>query len=119
MASTATLMAAGLPAAAATQLDTGPIVAVTPAGASQGTAAALPSGGNILGTAAAAGVILPNAGGQGIVSVYNNSGNTQNIYPAVGDTINALTANTAITLATAKSMVFFPGDRGWISLLSA
>ena len=119
MATTANLMAAGIPGAAANMLDTGPIVTVTPAGASQGTAAALPSGGNILGTAAAAGVILPSSGGQGITVVYNNSGNAQNIYPAVGDSINALTANTAISLATAKSMVFFPGDKGWISVLSA
>jgi hypothetical protein len=64
-------------------------------------------------------VILPPSVGQGITVVYNNSGNAQNIYPAVGDAINALTANTAISLATAKAMAFFPGDKGWISILSA
>jgi hypothetical protein len=119
MASTANLMAAGIPGAAANMLDTGPIVSVTPAGASQGTAAVLPGGGNILATAAAAGVVLPPSVGQGITTVFNNSGNAQNVYPAVGETINALTANTAISLASAKAMVFLPGDKGWLAVLSA
>ena len=112
-------MATGMPAAQAQLLASGPITALTPAGASQGTAAQIASPAVILGTAAAAGVVLPPAAQGGEVTVYNNSGNAQNIYPATGETINALTANTAISLATGKAMNFTAGDKGWISLLSA
>src|SRR5215471_4244894 len=118
MPSAAQLMATGMPALQAQALASGPITTITPAGASQGTATQIASPAVILATAAAAGVILPPSFGQGEITVYNNSGNTQNIYPASGETINVLTANTAITLATAKSMNFTAGDKGWISLLS-
>jgi hypothetical protein len=107
-------MAMGVPSLAAGAMATGPIMTVTPAGASQTTAALLTTPSSILGTAAAAGVLLPPSSGQPEMRVYNNSGNAQNVYPAVGETINALTANTAVSVTAAKAATFVPGDKGWL-----
>ena len=120
MATTSALMAAGMPAAWANMLGTTPAPTVTAAGASQQAATQLTPGASILGPAAAAGVVLPPAGGQPDCVVYNNSGNTQNIYPANGETINSLTANTPVTLITGKSGTFMPaGHKAWIYSVSA
>ena len=119
MATTAQLMASGIPPQAALMLATGPITTLTPAGASQGTAPIIASPGVILGTAGAAGVILPSAVGQPEITVFNNSGAAQNVYPAVGQTINALTANTAFSVPTGKAAQFLPGDTGWLANVSA
>lgn len=115
MASTAQLLSQGLQANLAAMVATGPITTIVPAGASQGTATLINSASCILGTAAAAGVILPPCVGQPEITLYNNSGNAQNVYPSVGQTINALTANTAISLASATAMQFVPGDTGWLA----
>ena len=119
MASLNSLMAVGFSALQAQMLATGPINSITPAGASQGTATAVNAPSVILATAGAAGILMPPSNGQTEVWIYNNSGNAQNIYPAVGETINALTANTAISLATGKAANLRPGDKGWLYSLSA
>jgi hypothetical protein len=120
MPTVSALMAAGMPPAQANMLGTGPATGATPAGASQGTATQLTSPTTTLGTASAAGVILPSAAGQPTYVVYNNSGNAQNVYPAVGETINALTANTAVSVPSAKAASFEPsGHKSWFANISA
>lgn len=119
MATINELMAVGMPGLQAQALATGPAATITAAGANQAAATPITSSAVILGTGAAAGVVLPPAGGQGEIYVYNNSGNAQNIYPATGQTINVLSPNTAISLATAKVMSLVPIGSGWIAQLGA
>lgn len=118
--STATeLMAGGVPGQAAKQIGSGPLTTITPAGTTQGTATSITSSQTILGTAAAAGAILPTATGAPVHAVYNNSGNAQNVYPASGETINSSAANVAFSVANGKSAIFIPSGMSWIANLSA
>ena len=120
MATQAQLMGLGLPGAVATALATGPITTITPAGASQAAATQINSPSVILGTASAAGVVLPPSNGAPETTIFNNSGNAQNVYPAPGETINALTANTAISVPSAKAASFEPsGHKSWFANISA
>lgn len=50
------------------------------------------------------------------VIVRNDGANTLNVYPGTSDTINALSANTAITIAAGASRVFVRGSTTkWLS----
>ena len=53
-------------------------------------------------------VVLPAAVGDGIEIYFirNSSGNTNEVIPPSGGTINALSANSGYSMATAKSAVF-------------
>ena len=120
MPTVSALMAAGFSAAQANMLGTNPAATIVPAGSTQQTATQLTPGCSLLGTAAAGGVILPSAAGQPDCTVYNNSGNAQNVYPASGETINSLAANTAFSVASGKTGNFIPsGHKSWICVLSA
>jgi len=119
MATVSQLMAVGFTAAQAQMLATGPILTITPAGSSQATATLITSPSSILGTAATGGVMLPPSVGQPPNSIYNNSGNAQNVYPAVGEGINSLTNNTAVSIPTGKTGNFTPGHKGWLFSVSA
>lgn len=84
---------------------------VTASGTNQGNALALSTAyGNfiIMGTVASGtGVKLPPPTSSGLwITIKNNGANTLNIYPNTGHTINALSANTAITLAAGSCMMF-------------
>jgi hypothetical protein len=119
MATVNELMGVGFAPQQALMLATGPAQSLVAAGSSQATSPQIIGAACILATGAAAGAILPSAGGASETVILNNSGNAQNIYPALGQTINALTANTAISLATGKVMSFMPTGTGWIAQLGA
>jgi hypothetical protein len=74
-----------------------------------------------VGTAADS-VVLPKAAAGLIVYVTNaHATNSMNVFPAVGDAINALSANTAFAVAATKTCAFVCYSNGgpWHSLLTA
>lgn len=78
-----------------------PVLAVTAAGSAQGDAAQLIEGFNVVtGADGTKGVILPTAVAGGEVIVKGVTAGVLKIYPATGGTINALSANAAISLAS-------------------
>jgi hypothetical protein len=67
---------------------------------------------------AAAGVRLPPAYPGNEISILNNSSNTQNVYPALGEQIQNgatgyATANTAVTVLTNVNAVYFCIKKGF------
>lgn len=82
--------------------------AVSAAGTTQGTATALTTDYNNVTTVAAnAGVILPVAALAGrAITVKNNGVNSLNIYPPSGGTIDALAANTALSIPPGSTEAF-------------
>jgi hypothetical protein len=67
-------------------------------------------------------VQLPSADGSAVVVVRNAGGNTMTVYGKNGasDTINGTAGSTGITVADAKTIVFFSFAVGkWYSLLGA
>lgn len=80
--------------------------ALVAAGNSQGTALALTSQFNQIGTcAASAGVILQSM--IGLVYVFNGGANSCSVYPPTGGTINGGSANAAVTLTTLKGALLW------------
>jgi len=92
---------------------------LTPTGATQATAAPIDAANvEIPAGAAAAGIRLPISYPGAEVCVLNNSANTQNIYPGVGDQVqnaaNAYAAaNAAVTAATNTSYIFICIKKGF------
>ena len=70
---------------------------------------------------AADSVILPSAAPGLTITVKNAAAaNSTNVYPAVGDAINALAANAAYALAAGKAVQFTSYVAGiWDTILSA
>ncbi len=95
--------------------------ALTATGNSQATALSLPAVNNFVSTAAAStGVILPVGSAGDVVFVYNGGANSLTVYPPVGGTINNLSANTGLALATLKSGYYvYSSPTSVASLLSA
>lgn len=93
------------------------------AGGGQGSATALTAQINRVTTVATAAdsVKLPAAkAGMQITVVNAAAANSMNIFPATGDSINALAANTAIACAANKTMQFYAAKDGlWHSILTA
>jgi hypothetical protein len=95
------------------------------AGGGQATAAPLSSGVHRFSTVATAAdsCRLPPAasGAVGVeVNVINAGAASLNVFPAPGDTINALAANAAFALPAGKTCKFLSTGAGrWYSLLSA
>lgn len=80
--------------------------ALTATGNSQGTALALVSQFNQVGTTAAStGVILTQTGG--LVYIFNGGANTLSVYPPTGGTVNGAAANAAASLPTLKGMLLW------------
>lgn len=73
-----------------------------------------------VGTAADA-VTLPAAiAGRSLVVINAAAANAMGVFPAVGDAINALSANAVLSVAANKTVVFFCAVNGtWNSLLTA
>ena len=95
--------------------------ALTATGASQATALALPAGTNAFGTVAAStgAILAPGTAGDEI-DIYNGGANSLTVYPPVGGTINNLSANTGLALATLKSGKYkCLASLTWYSILSA
>lgn len=112
------LMANGLPAAVASHLGQDAIVHVTP-GADSQAGTAIVSTATILDSASAGSVTLPQARSKSPHYIFNNSGATQKVYPAVGETINVGAANAAFSLTTGKSLILGAMGNGWIANMSA
>lgn len=94
------------------------------AGGAQASAFPMISGWNRVTTvgSAADSVILPPANDTGSMVLVVNAAaaNSMNVFPGVGDAINALSANTAIACAANKTMAFFCiGSGRWHSMLTA
>lgn len=70
-------------------------------------------------TAASTGARLPNASGQPTFVVLNAGASDLTLYPATGETINAIAANGGFTVTAAKSVICTPCGTKWICTLSA
>jgi len=121
MTKLSTLSTSGLSAVAALAIGGDTATGLTAAGSTQATALALPAANNFIATAAAStGVILPPGNAGDFVFVYNGGASTVTVYPPVGGTINNLSANTGLALATLKSGFYIYSDADSVaSLLSA
>ena len=126
MASPERLMAAGMPAGQANQIGTDSAYALVATGSTKADALQLTShNAMILTTASSTGVILPTAEASPPVTIYNGGANTLSVYAyGTTDTINALSAGAASSIATGKNVIFMPARKsatvnGWIANLSA
>lgn len=71
-------------------------------------------------TAADSALLPPSIAGADITVVNAAGVNSMNVFPAVGDAINALGANAAFALAAGKTVTFYCVTAGqWHSILSA
>lgn len=116
------IMAGGLSGPVAQAIAGSVALGLTAVGSTQATALALAAAVNEITTAAAStGVILPlGANGGDSIEVYNGGANGITVYPPVGGTINNLSANTGLALATLKSGKYTCRSAlTWYSLLSA
>lgn len=111
----------GVPAVAARAIVGDVATGLTAAGSTQATALALAAANNFVSTAAAStGVILPPGNVGDAVFVFNGGANSLTVYPPVGGTINNLSANTGLAVATLKSGLYvYSGALTVASLLSA
>lgn len=117
MPTKAELMAAGLPAAAATKLGLDPLTSFTAAGTTQGTATALTANfANVTNNTINGGVIL--GAPFETTMVYNTGPNTLLIYPPVGGQFVGLALNAAFTLAAANSVIINGDGINFIAVLS-
>lgn len=82
------------------------------AGSTQGDAALLSDGFNLVSAAdGTKGVILPAGGGRS-VKIKNGAGAVLKVYPPSGATVNALLANTAMTMASSAAAEFMAYSAG-------
>lgn len=93
------------------------------AGGGQGSALALTARVNQVTTVATAAdsVVLPAAvAGEEIIVINAAAANAMNVFPATGDAINALAANTALSVVANKAIMFVCAVTGtWNSILTA
>lgn len=93
------------------------------AGGGQALGTALVSAINRVTTVATAAdsVRLPAArAGMRIVVINAAAANAMNVFPATGETINALSANTALSVVANKGAIFVCGVNGnWTAIVSA
>lgn len=84
---------------------------VAAAGTVQGDAAAIAGGFTLVTGSTNAGVQLPAAAaGVPVCIIKNNVAGNMKVWPATGDAINAIAANSALTMATLTSAIFIPYD---------
>lgn len=92
------------------------------AGGGQANGTPLNLGMNRFSTVASAGdsATLPVYSGGLVIFVVNATATSMNIFPNLGGTINALSANAAYALAAGKSVILFQANDGaWYANLSA
>jgi hypothetical protein len=94
------------------------VTAAAAAGSTQANATALAEGLNVVsGADATKGVVLPTAVAGATVIVKSTAGAVLKIYPATGGTINALSANGALSIAASTSvMLVASSTTQWYSL---
>lgn len=119
MATKDTLVRAGFWGAQADAMVNTWATGLTAAGTTQATAYVLTEDASVFGTvAASSGALLkPLKGSQ---TVYNAGANTLTVYPPVGGTINAGSANAGFSVAANKTCTFLsPDGIAFYALLSA
>lgn len=79
---------------------------VAAAGTVQGDAAAITTGFTLVTGSTNAGVLLPAAAAGIMCIIKNNVGGNMKVWPATGDAINAIAANSALSMATLTCAVF-------------
>ncbi len=105
MATAKELLSAGLPPLTALGIN-GNVQTIALAGSTQTDATAMGSG-CAQATSGSGGCRLPSGASVGdSIEFFNVSGNTASVYPPTSEIINALSANSAISIATAKSCIF-------------
>ena len=115
------IMGGGISFGAAKAINGSVATGLTATGTTQGTGLALNAGTNVFGTVASGtGAVLASCEVSDQQYVYNGGANTLTVYPDSGSTINALSANTGVSLATNTMMLFkrITSTR-WIAMLSA
>lgn len=112
------LMHSSLPAAAASKLgfDTGALT-VTAAGSTQGGATTLVSNFSLVTGGSGGGVLINEK--HAMTAVINNTGGNVTVYPPVGGSINALSANAGLVVGNGKQAIFVPAGLNWVGILSA
>ena len=95
-----------------------PGAAVAAAGSTQGNAAALAEGINVVSAAdGTKGVILPTAVAGMVIIVKNTAAGALNIYPATGGAINAVAANGAYSITNlTSSLLVASSTTQWYSV---
>lgn len=116
-------MAAGMSAQEASNVCTGATnTGLTATGTtSQANSYALPANTNALFSTVSSnnGARLPYAGDSGPIYIFNGGGSTLLLYPASGQTINAIAADSSFSVTSAKGCMCFPLTTGWAVILSA
>lgn len=118
----ANIIGSGYPGQAANFISGVAADLLTATGSTQATALLLPADVNcVTTTAASTGVVFAANTSPGDEIVIKNLGaNALSVYPALGESIDAVAANGAYSLATTKSAYFVKsGNARWISVLSA
>lgn len=88
-----------------------PVAAVVAAGSVQGDAGAMATGFSLVSAAdATKGVRLPAAAAGAVCIVKNNENAVLKIWPATGDAINAIAANSALSIAALTSTLLVAFD---------
>lgn len=95
-----------------------PVSAVAAAGSTQGDAAALAEGINVVSAAdGTKGVILPTAVAGMVIIVKNTAAGALKIYPATGGAVNAVAANGAYSITNlTSSMLVASSTTQWYSV---
>jgi hypothetical protein len=95
-----------------------PVAAVAAAGSTQGNAAALAEGINVVSAAdGTKGVILPTAVAGMVIIVKNTAAGALKIYPATGGAINAVAANSAYSITNlTSSLLVASSTTQWYSV---
>lgn len=118
----ANIIGSGYPGQAAGYISGSAADLLTATGSTQGTALAITADTNVVTTTAAStGVVFSGPTSPGDEFVVKNLGaSTLSVYPALGESIDAIAANGAYSLATTKSALFIKTSATrWVSILSA
>lgn len=118
MALATELTGLGMPGALAGSIGNTRGAALTGAGTTQADATLFTASVNFATTVASgAGFRLPPAAGQPVTFFNNGGANDAAVFPATGESINAIAANSAFTVTAGESAVFFPAGNRWGAIL--
>lgn len=128
MSSPSRLMAAGMPAAQASQIGLDSAWGLTATGTNAATALVLTGDfANFSTVASGTGTILPYAEGQPEQVIYNGGANALAVYPQATEYINGGSVGASFSVPAGKACVFYSGKNtavspavgAWIGNLSA
>lgn len=121
MTQTQTLMGSGIPAAAARHIIGTVASGLTATGTTQADALLINDISEFTTVASGTGALIPaNLSRGDNVLIYNGGANALTVYPPVGESINALSANAGFSVAANKLVkIFKVSNTRWASLLTA